>query len=82
MTECKIDAKVPLRVNRKAVTQIYTTVDMYGHFCTLELVWYTASPSLTDAHPRKVQRHHPMDIYKSRHWLSSVSGTLPICSPA
>jgi hypothetical protein len=40
-------------------TYRYEIAGMFGHFCTLELVWYTASHSLPLAHPRKVQRHRP-----------------------
>lgn len=61
---------------------MYTIADKFGHFYTLELVMvHCCSLPAACAHPRKVQRHHPMDIYKIRHWLSSVSDTLPICLP-
>jgi hypothetical protein len=48
--------------------RVYTIADKFGHFYTLELVMvHCCSLPAACAHPRKVQRHHPMDIYKIRH---------------
>ena len=45
--------------------QAYAIADKFGHFYTLELVMvHCCSLLAACAHPREVQRHHPMDIYK------------------
>ena len=45
--------------------RVYTIADEFGHFYTLELVMvHCCSLPAACAHPREVQRHHPMDIYK------------------
>lgn len=82
MTRCKTIIEVSWKAGLYSGKRVYTIADMFGHFYTLELVMvHCCSLPAACAHPRKVQRHHPMDIYKIRHLLSPVSDTLPICLP-